>query len=146
MATKIKGNSEILYIWDGSAYVPVGCLTSNGLSEVRNAIESVTKCDPDLTIRKAGTYSYEISFEGEFVEPDAARESWNELKALIRTVGSSEVIWRITTTYANASTLNEYGTAIITALDKTSPAGDEFITYSGTLSGSGAISNSDPNA
>ncbi|MCP4355277.1 MAG: hypothetical protein GY793_06520 [Proteobacteria bacterium] len=146
MSEKIKGEAEILYVWDGSAYEPIACLTSNDLSESRNVIESQTKCDPGLVTKMAGSYSYEISFEGEFIKPEASLASWVEVAAYIRTVASSSLTWKITTTYADDSTLDEYGTAILTDLSKTSPAGDELITFSGSLSGSGAITNTDPNA
>lgn len=145
MSEKIKGEAEILYLWDGSAYEPIACLTSNDLSETRNIIESQTKCDPGLITKTPGSYSYEASFEGEFIKPEASLASWVEIAAYIRDIASSTVTWKITTTYADASTLDEYGTAILSDLSKTSPAGDELITFSGTLSGSGAITNVDPN-
>lgn len=145
MSELIKGDAEILYIYDGSAYVPVVCLTSSSLSETRNVIESQTKCDPGLVTKTAGSYSYEISFEGEYIKPEASKESWVELRDLIRSVTDSVVEWRITTTYADATTEDDYGTAILTDLSKDAPAGDELITFSGSLSGSGAISQTDPN-
>ena len=44
MSTFIKGDAVILSIWDGVAYEPIGCLTSNSLSITRNVIETQTKC------------------------------------------------------------------------------------------------------
>lgn len=145
MSEKIKGEAEILYIYDGAAYAPVACLTSNELSESRNVIESQTKCDPGVIIKKPGTYSYEISLEGEYIKPEASKESWEELNALIRSATGSIVEWKIETTWADASTNAEYGTAIFTELSKSAPAGDELITFSGSLSGSGTITATNPN-
>ena len=145
MSELIKGEAEILYFYVGAAYVPVVCLTSSSLAETRNVIESQTKCDPGLVTKTAGSYSYEISFEGEYIKPEASKESWVELRDLIRSVTGSVVEWRITTTYADATTEDDYGTAILTDLSKDAPAGDELITFSGSLSGSGAISQTDPN-
>ena len=145
MSELIKGDAEILKLWDGTAYVPFACLTSSSLSETRNVIESQTKCDPGLVTRTAGSYSYEISFEGEYIKPEASKESWAELRDRIRVVADSEVEWSITTTYADASTDIDYGTAILTDLSKDAPAGDELITFSGSLSGSGAIVQVAPN-
>ena len=121
----IKGDSEILYIWDGTdTYEPVVCLTSNSLSESVSLIESVTKCAPGETIREAGTHTYEISFEGEYAPTEADKASWKEIATKLRTLGT--FTWRITTTYPDASTDIEYGTGIFTDLEKTSAAGDEF--------------------
>lgn len=140
------GNAEILYLWDGTAYEPISCLTSNDLSETRNVIESETKCNPGLVTKTPGSYVYEISFEGEFIKPEASKASWGEISAYIRDIAQSTVTWKITTTYADASTSDDYGTAILSDLSKTSPSGSELMTFSGTLSGSGAIVNVDPNA
>ncbi len=139
----IKGNSEILYIWDEvDTYEPIVCLTSNSLSETVSVIESVTKCDPGETVRAAGTHSYEIGFEGEYAAPEADKASWSELATKLRSLAT--FTWRITTTYPDATTDVSYGTGIFTDLEKTSAAGDEFITFSGSLSGSGAITAVDP--
>lgn len=144
MSTFIKGDSEILFIYDTTAvaYVPVACLTSNGLAETVNVIESVTKCNPGETIKQAGTSSNEISFEGEYSETEAGKLSWGELKTLLR--AKVALNWKIVTTFSNASTLKEFGVAILTDLEKTAPAGDEFMTFSGTLQVSGEILLTDP--
>lgn len=145
MSETVLGNAEILYVYDGvSAYEPIVCLTSNGLSESVSEVTSVTKCNPQQTIRKAGTHSYEISFEGEFIKPEDDKVSWTELKAKLRAL--KNVDWKIVTTYADDSTEIEYGNAFFSSLEKTSPAGDENITFSGSLMGSGEITSTDPNA
>lgn len=144
MAENIKGNAQILYIWDGTdTYEPVVCLTSLNKNESVNVVESITKCS---TSRKAeaGTSSYEIGFEGEYVETEADKVSFVELRTKLRTLGN--FTWRITTTYSNASTDNEYGTAFFSDLESTSTTKDENITFSGTLMGSGDITDTDPNA
>ena len=146
MSEKLLGDVEILYLYDGSAYEPIACLTSNDLSETRNVIESQTKCDPGVTVKQSGSYSYEISFEGEYIKPEAGKASWTAIAAYIRSVSLSDATWKIITTYADATTNIEFGNGIITDLSKTSPAGDELITFSGSLSGSGAISAVDPKA
>ena len=74
MSELIKGDAEILSLWDGLAYVPFACLTSSSLAETRNVIESQTKCDPGFVTRTAGSYSYEISFEGEYIKPEHSKE------------------------------------------------------------------------
>jgi hypothetical protein len=145
MSETVLGNAEILYVWDGtSAYEPIACLTSNGLSESVSEVSSVTKCNPQQTVRKAGTHSYEISFEGEYIKTEAGKASWVELKAKLRALNN--VTWKIATTYEDDTEDIEYGNAFFSDLEKTAPAGDENITFSGTLMGSGVITSTDPNA
>ena len=145
MSTRLLGNAEILYIWDGTdTYEPVICLTSNSFSDTNNIVEAVTKCSNGETDRDKGSHSYEISFEGLYVQPETDKTSWAELRTKLRSLDS--VTWKIETTYPNASTDVEYGTAIFSDLEKTSTTQDEHITFSGTLQGSGAITSTDPNA
>lgn len=147
MSERIKGSACILSLWNGTdAYEPIACLTSNGLTESREAISTVTKCNPDVTETDAGAYSYEMPCEGLFIKPESGKFSWAELKALIRTTANAKVTWRTTTTYADATTLVEYGTSVITSLEQTSPAENEFITFSATFTGNGVITGTDPNA
>lgn len=146
MATYIKGKEEILYIWDGSAaYEPVVCLTSNSLSEsVDEVTAPQTKCDTATTAlnREAGQYSYEISFEGLYAETEASKISWAEIRTKLRTLGN--FTWKIETTYASGSDV-EYGTGFFGSLEKSAET-EEFISFSGTILGSGDITAVDPNA
>lgn len=146
MAQYIKGKSEILYIWDGSStYEPVVCLTSNTFSESVDEIAAPqTKCDTNNALqREAGQYSYEMSFEGVYAETEASKLSWVELRAKLRSLGN--FTWKITTTYSDDSTDNEYGTAFFSGLEKSAETAD-FITFSGSLLGSGEVESVDPNA
>lgn len=145
MSTPVHGETEILYIWNGTdAYEPVVCLTSNSLSENVDEISSRTKCDTGgETNRRAGAYTYEISFEGVYNEPETSKVGWIALKTKLRSLGN--FTWRITTSYSDASTVNEYGTAYFSNLEKTSPI-DDNIAFSGSLMGSGLITDTDPNA
>ena len=60
MATFIKGDVIILSVYDvaGTAYQPVACLTSNSISSTLSSIDTVTKCDPGLTIKSPGVFDY----------------------------------------------------------------------------------------
>lgn len=141
----IKGEGLILYVWDSSIYRPIACLTSNSLSETRNIIESQTKCDPGLIIKASGSYTYELSLEGEYIDTTSAgaevtKASHDYLHGLI---GSGATItWKMDTGLAD--TVAYYGTGIFSDLSLDAPAGDEFATFSGTVSGSGAIVTIDP--
>jgi len=144
MSTKIKGDSNILYIYDGSDYAPIMCLTSNTLSESRNIIESQTKCDPGEIKKLSGSYTYTIDFEGEMVEYDNGNKSWEYLHQQLMITGT-EVDWKIDTADPNNNESRDfYGTAILSELSLDASAGDELVTFSGTLEGSGLISITDP--
>jgi len=144
MSTYIKGQNEILYVWDGvDTYEPVVCLTSSGLSETVDEITGRTKCDENgATQKQAGAYSYEIPFEGLYATTEVDKISWAEIRTKLRSLGT--FTWKIETTYPDASTDAEYGTAYFSSLEKTG-AVDEFMTFSGTLMGSGLIVATDPN-
>lgn len=147
MATFIKGDTIILSIYDGSAYRPVACLTSNSLAETRNVIESQTKCDPGQIIKQAGTYTAEISLEGQIIDTtsaggDTAKASHDYLHGII--VAGTDITWKM----GSGSTDNDsyYGSGVLSALSLDAAAGDENATFSGTISVSGLVTTSDPNA
>ena len=144
MATYIKGKEEVLAVWDGvDTYEPIVCLTSNSLSETVDEISAPrTKCDTNnALVKEAGDYSYEISFEGLYAETESDKASWAEIRAKLRALGT--VTWRITTTYESGTDI-EYGEGYFSALEKTAET-SEFITFSGTIVGSGEITDTDPN-
>jgi len=142
MAT-IKGDALVLYIHDGATtYEPVVCLTSNSLTNTVNVIESQTKCDPGEIKRGAGSASYEISFEGEYIENESGKITHDGLLAFINTNSGVEKTWRMDT--GQTGTPYYYGTAILSNLELTAPAGDEYATFSGTLTGSGLVLTTDP--
>lgn len=147
MTTFIKGDSLVLSIYDtvGLAYRPVACLTSNSLSQTRGIIETQTKCDPGVTQRAAGVLSYEISAEGNYIDTtsvggETTKASHDYLKTLLE--AGNAVTWRMSTGLADTG--NYYGTAILTDLGADAPTGDEFATFSVTLSGTGEIATVDP--
>ena len=139
----INGDLIILSVYDGAAYRPVACLTSNSLSETTNVLESVTKCNPGETLKTKGTRSYNISAEGEYIDTTSAGgqttlASHDYLKTL---ADAGNMTWRMATGLADNPFY--YGEAIITDLGLTAPA-NEITTFSATLDGSGAIVTTDP--
>lgn len=146
MPTFIKGDTIILYVYDGAAYKPLACLTSNSLSQTRNIIESQTKCNPGLVLKDAGSLTYEITFEGNYIDTTSTGASTtlashDTIKSLLE-LGSS-YDWKMDTGLADNAAY--YGTGVFSDLTLDASAGDELATFSGTLSGSGAIVNVDPN-
>jgi len=144
MATKIKGEVLVLSIWDSSIYRPIACLTSNNLSETQNIIESQTKCDPGVVTKMAGSYSYELSAEGEYIDTTSATgEITLASHDYLHSVFGTTVTWQLSTGLADKPYY--WGTAILNDLSGDFAAGDDLATFSASLSGSGAIVEVDPN-
>lgn len=146
MAEYVLGQNEILSVWDDSdSYDPLVCLISHSLNESVDEIAApLTKCDSgNALVKTPGDYSYEISFEGLYAKAATDTLSWVDLRTKLRALGT--FTWRITTTYADASTDIEYGTGFFSSLEKTAE-NKESITFSGSLIGSGSIVAVDPNA
>ena len=144
MALPIKGEVGILYIADGATYKPVACLTSNSLSTAVSVIESVTKCDPGVSIKQGGMYSYSLDAEGEYIDTtsvggDTAKASHDYLVQV--QLEKELVIWKLVTGVTGAT---YYGNALISDLSLDMGSGDDLATFSMTLDGSGLISLIDP--
>lgn len=147
MATiPIKGEGLVLYIYDGAAYRPIACLTSNSLKETRSIIETQTKCDPGVTIKNTGPHSYELSCEGLYIDTtsvgaEVTKASHDYLRSLM--ASGVSFTWKQDTGLTD--TVAYFGTAYLTDLEGSFGAGDENATFSATLNGSGAILTADPN-
>lgn len=140
----IKGDVNILYIHDGSAYRPIACLTSNALSSTVEVLETQTKCAPGVTTKDAGNFSYSLSIEGEYIDTtstggETTKASHDYL--FVQQQAKTKVTWKMATGLTDTAAY--YGTALITDLSIDSPAGDKS-TFSGTLDGDGAIVTVDP--
>jgi hypothetical protein len=142
MSTTIKGDALVLYVHDGTEYEPIACLTSNTLSTATNIIESQTKCDPGEVIRQAGSFSYELGFEGEYIENEASKLSHDGILTIVNTATQATSTWRMDT--GQTGTPYYYGTGIFTDTELSADAGDELATFSGTIQGSGLILTTDP--
>ena len=146
MATFIKGDDLILSMSISSTWYPIACLTSNSISQTKSIIETTTKCDPGVVIRASGSRSYEIAFEGIYIDStstgstDTDKASHDKLKALFET--DNEQTWRMDTGLTD--TPYYYGTGIFQNLEVNAGSGDEFTTFTGSISGSGAIATTDP--
>lgn len=141
--TFIKGNAVVFSIWDTDAYEPMACITSSSISESLEIDEVETKCDPGNIVKTPGSYSYEISADGIYIDEavDTDKQSHGKLKALLR--AKTKITWKMTT--GITTPVAEYGYGYITALDLTGESGSNA-TFSITISGTGAITSTDPNA
>jgi predicted secreted protein len=113
------------------------------LSESVEVDETQTKCDPGNLVRNARTYSYEISGDGVYIDEavDTGKQSHAKLKGYLR--NKTEITWRMST--GITSPTHEYGTGYITSLELTGESGSNA-TFTFTISGTGSISSTDPNA
>lgn len=141
--TKIHGKDSIIYVYDGAAYRPIACLTSQSIATALSVIESNTKCDPGNTTRETDQFSYDISADGEYIdttsvggETTLASHDW----LLVKQMAKAKVIWKLDTALADTT---YYGTAILSDLNADFPS-DALATFSATLSGDGAIVTVDP--
>ena len=144
MATPIKGEVGILYVADGSSYKPVACLTSNSLSTAVSVIESNTKCNPGITKKQAGMFSYTLEAEGEYIDTtsvggDSTKASHDHLFEL--QLAKTIITWKLVTGVTGAV---YYGSALISDLSLDMGSGDDLATFSLTLDGDGEISTIDP--
>ena len=145
MSTFIKGDVNVLSIHDGTIWRPIACLTSNTLSETVGIIETQTKCEPGETLKQAGSHSYELSCEGNYIDTTSAgaevtKASHDYLRSFMDSKAS--FYWKLATGLTDTAAY--YGTAILSSLETTAAAGDEFTTFSASLAGSGAIVSVDP--
>jgi len=144
----IKGDNGILYIYVGSAYKPIACLTSNSLNSSVAMIESQTKCFPGVIKKTPGSFTYSLDAEGEYIDTttaggDTAKQSHDALFALQQ--AKTIVEWKLDTNIADASSVKYYGNAYITDLVADFGSGDEVTTFTATFDGDGAIVTTDPN-
>lgn len=142
----IKGELGILYVHDGTIYRPIACLTSNSFSPSVSIIESKTKCNPGVTIKQAGIFTYTLEAEGEYIDTtsvggETTKASHDYL--FTKLTAKLPITWKLDT---GVTGVIYYGNAIITDLPLEQGAGDELSTFSITLEGSGAVVTVDPEA
>ena len=133
----LLGKNEILEIYLDGAYVPIGCLTNNTITESREITEgTMTKCNTNPQgIPQDATY--EVSFEAVAEDDDNSKATHSIMRGEM--AKSTPTNWRIT----REGTPIEYGTAFLTSLERSAPV-DNVVTWSGTLTGVGEISKTDP--
>lgn len=146
----LPGDDLLLWVWDNTeavpAWEPVACLTSNTLTDNWTFSEQRNKCNPGVTVRTKTGHDYEIGFELEFInteapDGDTALQSYNSLrkKAVL-----GPLDWKFAGVDGLAvQGLLYSGTAEMSTLALTAPAGDELVTASGTLLGVGEVSETD---
>lgn len=144
MSKFIKGRAVILSLYDTSAYMPVACLTSNGISQSQEIIEGdANKCDLEPS-KSAGAYTYEVNAEGLVLDSGdsgyGTKASYNKINTLWATARSTgaTVTWKMSGVNGD-----EYGTAFITSLEINADAEGDA-TFSISMNGVGEILSTDP--
>lgn len=144
----IRGELGILSVWDGAAYRPTACITSNGMSSQMSVIETSTKCNPGVVSKTPGVFSYSLTGDGEYIDTtsiggETTKASHDWLLSKQMDADTAMVDWKYDTGAPNSI---YYGSAIITSLQLTQASGTAVSTFTFTLDGNGGIATVDPHA
>lgn len=136
----LLGKNSLLFVNTGTAYLPIGCLTSNGISKSMDMTDgTLTKCDPDPE-PIPGKKSYEVSFDAVAVVNEVALASLDAVDLIFEE--GKLMYWKNEITLADATKKTTYGKGFLTSFDREDPVDGE-ITFSGTIVGSGSTSAED---
>ena len=130
------GEDRILYIKLNGSWLPIGCLTSNSMSESAEMLDTTTRDNAGWTTSRPTIQSYSISFEGIQINTTMAGGtftvlSYDKLKLLKR--DKILLDWK---TQGTKYPIVDYGKAYINEISDASAVG-ELITFSGNLTGFG---------
>lgn len=128
----VKGENSILYVWDGTAYLPIACVTTSQFQTSLEQVDgTVTKCDlnPEPT---AGQFTYSWSFDGE-LSNDASKASYDFL--LEKQQAKETIYWKEVETTETATSKTQFGKGMLTSLSKNANV-NETIKFSGQIDGS----------
>lgn len=143
----IDGAYNILFIDYGDGFLPIGCLTSNGISESVDVLDSTTRDSQGWKTQALTNQSYTIDISGIVINTlydggDSSKISYDRLKLIKR--NRQIISWKIEN---SINTFIEFGKAQITQISSESNI-DEFISFSASLVGYGALvdgDNANPN-
>lgn len=136
----LLGKNSLLFVNTGTAYLPIGCLTSNGISKSMDMTDgTLTKCDPDPE-PIPGKKSYEVSFDAVAVVNEVALASLDAVDAIFEE--GKLMYWKNEITLGDSRKKTTYGKGYLTSFDREDPVDGE-ITFSGTIVGSGSTSAED---
>lgn len=131
-----NGNDRILYIKYLGNWMPIGCLTSNSISESSEMLSTTTRDNDGWSTSRPAMQNYSISFEGLQINTTVAGgtfgvASYDRLKLLKRS--KTLLDWKI---QGATFPVVDYGKCYISEISEAS-AVDEFLSFSGTLTGYG---------
>jgi hypothetical protein len=95
--------------------------------------------------KQGGSQSYDLAFEGLYIDTtsvgsETGKASHDKLKEIFET--GDLVDWEMSTGLTD--TVSYYGSGVIGDIEMTAPAGDEFTSFSSSISGSGAVTTVNP--
>ncbi len=131
-----SGSDRILYIKYLGNWQPIGCLSTNSLSETSEMLATTTRDNNGWATSRPTMQNYSISFEGIQINTTVANGSFNiasydKLKILKR--NKILLDWKI---QGNLFPIVDYGKCYITDISEAS-AVDDFLTFSGSMVGYG---------
>jgi len=131
-----NGNDRILYIKYLGNWLPIGCLTANSLSESSEILPTTTRDNNGWATGRPAMQNYSISFDGLQVNTVVTGgtftiASYDRLKLLKRS--KTLLDWKIE---GSLFPTVDYGKCYITEISE-SAAVDDFLTFSGVLTGYG---------
>ena len=131
----MNGSYKILYIYSGAEWFPIGCLTSNSISESTDVLDSSTRGNTDGWKSFVPTnQSFTISFDGILSEDNRGGTilTYGDIKGFKR--ARTKIQWRIAMSDGSGDTDAGYG--YITSIGEAASI-DEFITFTGEIIGVG---------
>lgn len=126
--SSIKANDRILYIKQADTFLPIACLTTNGMSESAQMFETTTRATNGWRQSLPDIQSYNISFAG---INQLAGLSYETLQILKR--NRVKIIWGV----GLADAIVEQGFGHITELSIDDEVNQDSV-FSGTIEGYGA--------
>jgi hypothetical protein len=131
-----NGEDRILYIKYLGEWLPVACLTGNGISENSEMLPTTTRDNNGWQTSRPMMQSYTISFDGLQINTTVAGgtftvASYDRLKQLKRS--KTLLDWKI---QGSVFPIVDYGKAYINELSEASNVG-EYLTFSGSMVGYG---------
>jgi len=130
------GDNEILYIQINYVYLPIACLTSNGMSEEAEMMSTTTKDDGGWETSIPVRQRFSIDFSGLVTnEISSTTEiTYKDLRNIKRQ--RTLVDWKVTRTDGYA----DYGQGYITSLSSVASV-DAFVQFDGSMVGYGNPAN-----
>lgn len=129
------GDVRILFIKIGNVFLPIGCLTSNPLSEGVDMIKTTTRTSNGWKTSIPTNQFYGITFQGIQILSSETDEdgkiSYDYLKVLKR--ARTKIEWKISSPSNN---FTDSGEGYITSLGESNDSG-EVLTFDGEIEGHG---------
>lgn len=131
-----KGDDRILYLKINGNWLPIGCLTSNSITESSELLQTTTRDNDGWATSRPTMQNYSISFDGLQINTTISggnfeAASYDRLKLLKR--NKTLLDWKIQGTIFPVV---DYGKCYINELSEASSV-DDLLTFSGTLTGYG---------